>query len=104
MTNTNTIPLATAQDWAKRWRTNPVSSVKAFLIPEEDTVQLYNEPEVANVRAYMGVDPKGGAHLMLVGVNADGEDLIDEGKGWYIYDFTKPCPNTCDPSSPLYNV
>ena len=102
MKATNTIPLTTAQDWAQRWKTNPVTGVKAFLIPEEDTVQLYNEPEVFSIRAYLGVDPKGKAHLMLVGVDGNGKDLIDAQKGWYIYDFTLPCPTTCDVTSPLY--
>ena len=102
MRATNTLPLATAQEWALRWKSNPVTTVKAFLIPEEDTVQLYNEPLVESIRAYLGVDAKGVAHLMLVGVDANGKDMIDATKGWYIYDFTKPCPNTCDPTSPLF--
>ncbi|MDI1255668.1 MAG: hypothetical protein PSV16_06170 [Flavobacterium sp.] len=102
MKNTNTIPLAMAQDWAARWKSSPIPSVKAFLIPEADTTQLYAETGVENIRAYMGVDDRGKAHLMLVGVDANGKDMIDSTKGWYIYDFTVPCPTMCDPSSPLY--
>jgi hypothetical protein len=51
--------------------------------------------------------------LLLVGVREDGTDIIydtengivgtdptDDG----IYDFTEPCPNTCDTSSPLFDT
>ena len=49
----------------------------------------------------MGVDETGIQKLMLVGVNADGKDLIDSNH--LIYDKTQPCPDKCDPTSPLYN-
>lgn len=100
---TNVITLKQAQEWAANWRSNPENTVKAHLIPEVDVTQLLNEPGVENIRAYIGVDEKGINKLMLVGVDADGNDMIDDAAGQYIYDFTKPCPDTCDPKSPLYS-
>lgn len=41
---------------------------------------------------------------MIVAVDANGNDLIDEKSGLYIYDFTQACPNICDINSPLYNL
>ena len=50
---------------------------------------------------------------MIVGVNAQGKDMISTKKGDNnllvsdpeggndIYDFVKPCPTACDPGSPL---
>lgn len=102
--NTNTIDLATAQAWAARWRENPNNTVKAFLIPAEDITQLMDEPQVQDVRAYVGIDDEGEHHLMLVGTDRDGRDLINENEKQYIYDFTMPCPNTCDPGSPLFDL
>lgn len=119
------IPLKEAQTWVKCWRKkqgsyNKHHRIKGFLIPMEDLKAIAAEPEVANVRAYIGVQEKQDGkktiteeRLLLVGVRADGTDIIydtengvvgtdptDDG----IYDFTEPCPNTCDESSPLFDT
>lgn len=100
----NTITLATAQTWAAKWRANPANTVKAHLIPEIDVTQLLTEVGVANLRAYIGVDENGVNKLMIVGVDAEGNDMINDQKAQYIYDFTVPCPTTCDINSPLYTL
>ena len=100
----NTITLQQAQQWAAKWRLNPANTVKAHLIPEIDITQLLAEEGVANVRAYIGIDENGTNKLMLVAVNADGNDMINEDLGQYIYDFTIPCPSVCDVDSPLYTL
>jgi len=97
-----TITLDDAKNWAKEWQTNPPKDLaKAHLIPGEALSELLATEGVVNVRAYMGVDETGTQKLMIVGVDDDGKDLIDENH--LIYDKTNPCPNVCDPSSPLYN-
>ena len=100
----NTITLQQAQQWAAKWRLNPANTVKAHLIPEIDITQLLTENGVANVRAYIGIDENGINKLMLVGVDANGNDMINDQKAQYIYDFTVPCPTTCDINSPLYTL
>ena len=102
--STNTITLATAQAWAKNWRDKPENIVKAYLIPQADITQLMAETNVQDVRAYCGIDENGDYKLMLVGVDVNGNDLIDEAAGAYVYDFTAPCPRTCDVNSPLYTL
>ncbi|MEW5675191.1 hypothetical protein ABGT15_02655 [Flavobacterium enshiense] len=101
-TAVNTITLETAQAWAQKWRATPGATVKAHLIPQIDITQLMNEEGVVDVRAYIGIDETGENKLMLVGVDANGNDLIDDANGQYIYDFTRPCPDTCDVKSPLF--
>lgn len=103
-TAVNTITLQTAQAWAKKWRDTPGSTVKAHLIPQIDITQLMNEKDVVDIRAYIGIDDNGENKLMLVGVDANGNDLIDDANEQYIYDFTKPCPTTCNVTSPLYTL
>ncbi len=103
-TVTNTIPLATAQSWAAKWRNDPQNIVKAYLIPQADITELMGEDNVQDVRAYCGIDDNGEYKLMLVGVDKNGNDLIDDAAGAYIYDFTHPCPNVCDVNSPLYTL
>jgi hypothetical protein len=99
----NTISLADAQRWAANWRSNPSTTVKAFLIPGIDITELAAEGG-QDVRAYLGMDDNGVAKLILVAVDSNGEDMVDEAKEHYIYDFTTPCPTTCDLKSPLYDL
>lgn len=80
----------------------------------------YNQD--AGVRAYMAidnqVDPSVGSDekLLLVGTEMDANgvhcDIVEGGHypttgiqriGSGVFDFTRPCPNLCDTSSPLFN-
>lgn len=98
----NAICLEKAITWAQRWTSDPSNKVKAHLIPLSDFTSIFVEVGVANVRAYIGIDDEGCNKLMLVGVDEHGNDLIDEEIGDFVYDFTKPCPDTCDVKSKLY--
>jgi hypothetical protein len=96
------ITLTQAQTWAANWRKNPANTTKAFLIPEVDFTQIIAAGKAVNVRAYLGIDDNNENKLMLVGVDVNGNDLIDDKNGYYIYDFTESCPTVCDVNSPLY--
>lgn len=96
-----TITLDVAKEWAKSWRSNPPAKLaKGHLIPGEALRELLAIEGVVDVRAYMGVDEAGTQKLMYVGVDADGKDLI--GANNLVYDSTNPCPDKCDPTSPLF--
>ncbi|TDE45818.1 hypothetical protein E0I26_03785 [Flavobacterium rhamnosiphilum] len=112
----NTILLKDAQKWAKRWTKkegnyNKHHELHAFLIPKIDLLEVLRE-DVDAVRAYIGIDDNGVEKLMIVGTKYDPAtniyvDMITVGDGNVaavaddIYDFTRPCPTTCDPNSPL---
>ena len=54
------ISLTDAEAWAKSWQNNPPKPLaKAHLIPLDVLTELLALPDVANVRAYMGVDTSG---------------------------------------------
>jgi hypothetical protein len=100
----NTITLETAQQWAARWKeaqqNGTEAPVTAFLIPGIDVTQVMNERNVLDVRAYLGIDGENTERLMIVGVDADGNDMIDESNGYFIYDFSQPCPTNCNKKAP----
>jgi hypothetical protein len=105
----DTITLETAQDWAAKWKENAVTylsknQLKAFLIPGIDVSQVLAEEGVVNVRSYLGIDENNEPHLMIIGVDADGNDMIDDSKGWFIYDFSEPCPNICNQKVPFISL
>ncbi len=101
MENTqNTVSLATAIDWLCRWRKeegtyNAHNSVKGFNIPLNDLVNLTNELGVDHVRAYIGVTPEMVEKIVLVAVDAQGNDMLNADLGQYIYDMITPCPPDC---------
>ena len=121
MKKENTITLQTAKKWAKTWRKrestyNKYHECKAFNIPKADLIGVLEE-DVASVRAYIGVkefvNKETGEKvyeekLMIVGVDKNGKDMISskdgeslDSEGGHIFDMTRPCPNHCDPNSPL---
>ncbi len=126
----NSVSLEEAMQRTNYWRqavkvlfdydTNAVP--KGFVIPLEDIQQLadkYKALGAVGVRAYFtleGPEFEGGVTAVLVPVTevigADnetviykdlilsaGENTVDSGSS--IYDFTKPCPPSCDITSPL---
>ncbi|MEL1242735.1 hypothetical protein AAEO56_00560 [Flavobacterium sp. DGU11] len=105
------IDLETAKRWADKWRKDESSyfaknELHAFLIPKEDVIQVLAEG-IDAVRGYLGIDDNGEPKFMIVGTKYDHvtETFIDMIPGKYpganIYDFSRPCPNACDNSSPL---
>lgn len=111
MERVNTIELDEAVKWARTWQKkeghyNRHHEVHGFLIPKEDLTEVLAQG-VDAVRAYIGVDDNNVEKLMIVGTRYDEatETFVDmlpdrDTKG-YIYDFTRPCPPGCDPTSPL---
>lgn len=104
----NTITLTQAQDWANRWNQNKVTyltnnDLKAFKIPKDVIDDVTQPRDVVDVRTYFGLDVNSDPHLMIVGVDNDGNDLIDEQNGFYIYNFATPCPSYCNQTDPFIN-
>lgn len=124
------ISVETAKRRTKNWREavkvlfkDDLKAVpKGFMIPMEDITKLaenYKDYGIAGVRAYFSFENEkfeGGVTAVLVPVvlqkgpnNEDiYKDLIiehshDDGDNTSIYDFTKPCPDSCDVASPLFS-
>ncbi len=109
------IDLATAISWTQEFRDNNPKSSRAFLVSVQAINSLLAEmgnptnPDIC-VRVYVGKDPNSKEEkLILVGTEEDRsgvyKDLLpgasETSAAHNIYDFTKPCPPFCDPTSPL---
>ncbi|SFD26661.1 hypothetical protein SAMN05518672_1011357 [Chitinophaga sp. CF118] len=114
-------------EWRKFIRDNVPDEIDESMVPRavyismDDIMALYekHKDDAKGVRAYftkkeqefIGPDPllhkKPEISVVLVPVNHNDEDMISPectlvaGES-NIYDFTKPCPDLCDLSSPLY--
>lgn len=99
----NTITLETAQSWAARWNEdqNALMGIKAFKIEGYNFKQILAQSGTVDVRTYIGINDEGNPTLMSVGVDARGNDMIDEDH--LIYDFSEPCPNCCSAGNALIN-
>ncbi len=101
---------------------------RAVFIPISDLLAIINSydilradgttlNELQGVRAYFAVkesdmDLDDDITAVIVPVDKDGKDIIykdqrngglgEDDENTEIYDFTQPCPDKCDPSSPLY--
>ncbi|MBL0913770.1 MAG: hypothetical protein IBJ09_15495 [Bacteroidia bacterium] len=107
------IPLAEAVDLTQNWVEytqlnkpfEPHQGAKrAFKVSKEDIIALTNQEGFCGIRVYLGKDTpdaEGDMRLVLVAVNEEGDDIIVEPNPG-VYDFSMPCPSTCDLKSPLY--
>ena len=103
----NAIEITQAVTWVNKWRDlDPrILPLKGFVIPKVDLTEVLGE-EPTSVRTYMAIDPddtndETKYHLLVVGVDSSGNDMVDPDKGEYVYDFTQPCPSICSNTGPL---
>jgi len=94
----NTIALNVAQLWTERWNKNlnVLKGIKAFKILGSNVTSIMKQPGTVDVRVYMGIKDDGKPTLIIVGVDAKGDDMIDPDNGYHIYDFSEPCPSNCN--------
>ncbi|AZB26833.1 MULTISPECIES: hypothetical protein [Chryseobacterium] len=95
----NAVSLEDAIRWTKRWQLKELTSgveIKAHMIPSKDAFDIfYNDKGFKNYRGYNAINDEGVFKFLLVGVDDDGNDIVDYSNGDYIYDMTTPCPSVC---------
>lgn len=99
----DTISLHTDSTWKSNWALHSkdwldTTTLISFFLPLVDFHEVISE-DATNSRFYMGLKAEGTgytAKLMVVGVNAKGQDMIDYDNGEYIYDLSKACPPNCN--------
>ncbi len=105
----NTITLEQAQEWASNWNKNKVeylqkNDLKAFTISQQVINDVTAPEGVVDVRTYFGLDANFNPHLMIVGVDSNGDDMIDYDNELFIYNFARPCPSMCNSAAPFINI
>lgn len=100
------IPLAEAQTLTKGWA-DQGNFVTGFLVDAQELTDMIKEQGASYIRLYFGWDasqePGRRERMIMVPANEYGRDMIntttpDDSN---IFDFTLPCPPTCDKESPL---
>jgi hypothetical protein len=104
------IPLSEAKKWTANYRaTIKPGETEAHYFGGDIIRRLLEEIGSVGIRAYYAIDDTGNKQLLLVGVDAEGENLLPEegtgakatdDEGPIIVDQSLPCPPSC-PIKPL---
>ena len=106
-----------------RFPTSKAFTIRASTLLQALGMDVPEDAQNKYVRAYLGMDENNAYRLMFTPVlgadieeNKPGVDVILDGDfkegslnspgpvltGQYVLDFTAPCPNLCNPTSPLF--
>lgn len=93
-------PLSTAAQWTKNYRTKYPNGMKAHFFGMNPVKTVLQQTGCVGFRIYYALDDAGVQQLILVGVDASGNDLYNG----IILERAIPCPPYCDSgASPLLN-
>ncbi len=70
------IPPQQAIELARRYQRASPASEKGGFFWADSVRRLLKKPNVVGMRYYHGLDEKGGYHIILVGVDKDGKDIV----------------------------
>jgi Tfp pilus assembly protein PilX len=98
----DTISLAKFNKWTNAWvqggqAYTATTLTRYYTMPVIDLAEVLGETPAA-ARFYQGLDTSvtpNVPHLLLVGVDANGNDMLDYSAGQYVYDVSHPCPPKC---------
>ena len=95
-------PIDVAKRDVARWR--QTCKINGFAVKKSELREIMDSSDMEDMTCYFGLDETGAMKMFMVADSSDKtvdttklQDDADE----YVYDFTHPCPPTCDPNSPL---
>jgi hypothetical protein len=92
------ITLTEASAMTKRFRDNsPSTAIIALVIGASKIQQILDQTGCEGLRAYYALDDSNNPQLVYVGVDADGNDLVNGVLG----DRNFPCPASCSSANAL---
>lgn len=91
------IPLATAAEWTKNYRTANPAQTKGHFFGKEYIQSILAQENCVGIRIYYALDENGAKQLILVGVDANENDLYQG----IIAERSFKCPPFCGVNNPL---
>lgn len=90
------ISLTQGAELTGRYQTSNPDSVKGIFFGREKIRALLDQPDCMGVRIYLGQDAQGNPSLVLVGADAQENDLLE-----FVLDVGHRCPPSCSGQNPL---
>lgn len=92
------VTLAEASGWTANYRrTIPAGEIISQFVGRNKLMEILNQDDCMGVRIYYGIGDDGKKNLILVGAEADENDMVDG----IILDKFSPCPPLCPSRNPL---
>ena len=92
-----TITKKMGEDWCSSFRTAHSGATKAYYYNKSNIESIISQNGCDSLRLYRAVDSNSKDCLVLVGVDASGNDMT----GGVLISKGDPCPSTCDTGSTL---
>lgn len=93
------VSLDDAKTWISNWQNrNDINgmSIRAHIIPVQDVNDIFNKDKgFEQYRGYNAITDQGEFKFLMVGVDSNGNDIVNYEDGFYVYDMTTPCPSVC---------
>lgn len=97
------LDLTIAKSWTANYRAKNPDEIRAHFFGTEIIEQILAEAGCVGIRMYYALDENGEKKLLLVGVDADGNDLLplntnggrSASEGDIVGDYSFPCPTYC---------
>lgn len=95
------IALENAKQWAANYREKNPGDTEAHFFGSAIIKQILAEPGCVGIRMYYTIDDKGQKQIVLVGVTANGDNLLpassqlDASDPNVVVDVSWPCPSYC---------
>jgi hypothetical protein len=90
------IPIEEAAEMTANYRSENPNSTIAHFFGREILEQLLEQDSCEGIRIYYGISNEGQSELVLVGADAQEDDILD-----LIADRSMPCPKACSTPNPL---
>ncbi len=90
-------PLATAAEWTGNYRAANPEGLKAHFFGRTILNDILDQPNCVGIRVYYALDGNGVQQMIMVGADANENDLYEG----IIAEVSKPCPPFCPTGSPL---
>lgn len=84
------ITLANASSMTKKYRHDYPNQTLGHFFGKEIIERILDQSDAMGIRVYYGIDEDGKKQLILVGVDADENDLTN-----LVADVSFPCPDAC---------
>lgn len=90
-------PLETAAKWTANYREKNPDKIRSHFFGYKIIRKILDQEGCVGIRCYYSLDDKGVQQLIMVGANAQEEDLYNG----IIAEISRPCPPMCPPPNPL---
>jgi hypothetical protein len=92
------VSLTVASEWTANYRDEHPNEVKAHFFGKNKIQEILDQAGCMGIRIYYAIDGDDKKQLVMVGADADGNDMTSGGK---ILDVSIPCPHACSGGSSL---